>query len=628
MSKKKFRSAIGGQAVLEGVMMRGECSMATAVRDEKGEIQIESSRFTPAKEKSKWKRLPFIRGVINFVNSMIMGVQIIMRSSEVFEGEAEPTKFETWCSKKFNINLMSVVMWFAVLLGLALAIGLFFVIPHFAIEGIRALVVNVCHSSMPEFCYNLIEGVIRILIFVLYILLTSLMKEIKRVFRYHGAEHKTISCFEHGLELTVENVQKQSTIHDRCGTTFMFLVMIVSVALFSVVGIVPNNIVTSKIGAMFIKLLIKLALLPIVAGISYEILKFLAKFDNWFVKIIKAPGLLLQKITTAEPDDSMVEVAIAAFQAVQILDSDPTAPTTKFKTKILIEKGLQELNNALKIDTNGNADRDWIICEVLKINRSEIANLKFFWSDDFERMLELATERGTGKPLQQVFGYTDFYGMKINVDCNVLCPRPETEYLVEEVSKLIKENAFTNVLDLCTGSGAIALVLKRDNPQINITASDISEKALMVAEGNAEQNELDVKFVVSNLFDKIDGKFDVIVSNPPYIKKDVIPTLSPEVRFFEPSIALDGGIDGLDFYRKIVNNAKNHLKIGGILAFEIGFDQKDSVFEILENCENAVFEDIICGQDLEGNDRMIFARLAKINDSNQNEKEQIESQNA
>lgn len=294
----------------------------------------------------------------------------------------------------------------------------------------------------------------------------------------------------------------------------------------------------------------------------------------------------------------------------------------------MIDKGLQELNNALKIDTNGNADRDWIICEVLKINRSEIKNIKFFWSDDFEKMLELAQERGTGKPLQQVLGYTDFYGMKINVDCNVLCPRPETEYLVEEVSKLIKENAFTNVLDLCTGSGAIALVLKRDNPQINITASDISEKALMVAKNNAQQNELDVQFVVSNLFDKIEGEFDVIVSNPPYIKQDVIATLSPEVRFFEPSIALDGGKDGLDFYRKIVNSAKNHLKIGGILAFEIGFDQKESVVEIIENCENAVFEGIICKQDLEGNDRMIFARLSKDNGSNKKEKEQIESKNA
>lgn len=608
--KKKFRSAIGGQAVLEGVMMRGESSMATAVRDETGEIQVESSRFTPLKQKSRWKRLPFIRGVINFVASMVMGVQIIMRSGEVFGGEEEPSKFEEWCSKKFKVNVMSVMMWFAVLLGLALAIGLFFVIPHFSIEGIRLLVEKVAHTTMPAFCYNLIEGVIRILIFVVYILLTSLMKEIKRVYQYHGAEHKTISCYEHGLELTVENVQKQSTIHDRCGTTFMFLVMIVSVALFSVVGIVPNNIVTSKVGAMFIKLLIKLALLPVVAGISYEILKFLAKFDNLFVRIIKAPGLLLQKITTSQPDDSMVEVAITAFKTVQLLDSNKDAPTSKFNTKILIDKALEQLNNALKIDTNGNADRDWIMAEVLNIPRSEVANLKFVWSNDFEKMLALAKERSTGKPLQQVFGYTDFYGMKINVNSDVLCPRPETEYLVEEVSRLIKQDNLQAVLDLCTGSGAIALVVKRDNQNVAVTASDISEKALMVAKQNAEQNNLHVDFVVSNLFDNINGEFDLIVSNPPYIKTDVIGMLDPEVRFFEPTIALDGGMDGLDFYRKIVENAKNHLKIGGILAFEIGFDQKESVTEILTNCKTAVFEDIRCLQDLEKNDRMIFAKLS------------------
>lgn len=611
-NKKKFRSQIGGQAVLEGVMMRGESSMATAVRDENGEIQVESSRFTPAKEKSKWKRLPFIRGVINFINSMVMGVQIIMRSSEVFEGETEPSKFEQWCSNKFHINIMSVMMWFAVILGLAMSIGLFFIIPHFSIEGIRALVEKVCHTSIPNFAYNLIEGVIRILIFVVYILLTSLMKEIKRVYRYHGAEHKTISCFEHGLELTVENVQKQSTIHDRCGTTFMFLVMIVSVALFSIVGIIPVEI-TNKALATFVKLLIKLALLPLVAGISYEILKFLAKFDNLFVRIIKAPGLLLQKITTAQPDDSMVEVAITAFKTVQLLDSDPTAETSRFKTKVLLDKAVSELDNALKIDTNGNADRDWIIAEVLKINRSEIENLKFIWSDDFDKMLELAKERGEGKPLQQVFGYTDFYGMKINVNSNVLCPRPETEYLVEEVGKLIKENDYKNVLDLCTGSGAIACVIKRDNPNVSVTASDISEKALQVAMQNATENNLEIEFIASDLFSKVKGEFDIIVSNPPYIKSDVIPTLSPEVRFFEPAIALDGGEDGLDYYSKIVVEAKNHLKIGGILAFEIGYDQKDSVIEIIEKNENAQFEDIICKQDLEGNDRMIFAKLVKIN---------------
>lgn len=610
-NKKKFRSSIGGQAVLEGVMMRGERSMATAVRDENGNIQVESSRFTPNSEKSKWKRLPFVRGVINFVNSMVMGVSIIMRSSEVFDGESEPSKFEKWCSQKLHVNVFSIMMWFAVILGLALSIGLFFVIPHFAIEGIRQLVEVVCKTSMPEFCYNLIEGVIRILIFVFYILLTSLMKEVKRVYRYHGAEHKTISCYENGLELTVENVQKQTTIHDRCGTTFMFLVMIVSVALFSLVGIIPQNFVASKGLAMVLKLLIKLALLPIVAGISYEILKFLAKFDNTFVRIIKWPGLLLQKITTAQPDDQMVEVAITAFKTVQLLDSDSTAPTTKFNTKIKFDKALSELNKILQ-PKDGDADIDWIVTEVLGIKRSEIEKLTFIRNNEFEKMLDMANQRAKGKPLQQIFGYTDFYGMKINVNQNVLCPRPETEYLVEAVDKIIKANDFKSVLDLATGSGAIALVLKRENPFVKVVASDISNDALEVAKQNAEQNNLEVNFVQGDLFENINEKFDVIVSNAPYIKKDVIPTLDREVRAFEPMIALDGGVDGLDFYRKITDSCAEYLNQGGYIAFEIGFDQKQQVMQILSDCQKVVFEDIVCKQDLEGNDRMVIAKATKI----------------
>lgn len=611
--KKKFRSNIGGQAVLGGVMMRGERSMATAVRDEKGNIQVESVRFKSNAEKSKWKTLPFIRGVFNFINSMVSGVSIIMRSSEVFEGEVEPSKFEDWCSKKLHINVMSVMMWTAVVIGLALSIGLFFVAPHFIIEGIRTLVEKVAHSSMPEFCYNLIEGLIRILIFVLYILLTSLMKEIKNVYRYHGAEHKTISCFEHGLELNVENVQKQSTIHDRCGTTFMFLVMIVSVALFSLVSIIPiDGIQTSGFVKMLIKLAVKLALLPVVASISYEILKFLAKFDNVFVRIIKAPGLLLQKITTAQPTDDMVEVAITAFQTVQKMDADINIPITKFNTKVLIDKANTELNQVLGGEVEGNCDREWIIAEVLGIKRSEIEKLKFVWSEDFDKMLSFAKERASGKPLQQVFGYTDFYGMKINVTDKVLCPRPETEYLVEEVSQIIKHNNFSNVLDLCTGSGAIALILKRNNEHIQVTASDISEDALQVAKQNAEQNNLQINFVQSDLFENIDDKFDIIVSNPPYIKTEVIDTLEKEVKDFEPMLALDGGEDGLAFYKKIINESANYLNDNGYLAFEIGYDQKQDVTNLLQDSKNAKFVDIVCKQDLEGNDRIIIAKIQKI----------------
>ena len=605
--KKKFNSCIGGQAVLEGVMMRGERSMATAVRDEKGNVQVESSRFTPLSEKSKIRRVPFVRGVFNFGSSMAMGVSILLRASEVFEGEVEPTKFEKWCSDKMHFNFMTALMYFSVFLGLCLSIGLFFVIPNFSIEGIRYLVEVVSGSSMPEFAYNLIEGLIRILIFAGYIMLTSLMKDIKRVYMYHGAEHKTISAFEHGLELNVENVQKQSTIHDRCGTTFMFLVMIVSIFIFSIVSLLPIPEINFT-ADMFIKLALKLALLPLVAGVSYEILKFLAKFDNKFVAVIKAPGLLLQKVTTKQPTDEMVEVAITAFKTVMEMDKDTDIPTTKFTTKILKNKFNVELDTILANIGDGNCDKEWIIAEVLGIKRSEIAEVSYIWSNDFDTMLDMAKRRADGEPIQQIFGYTNFYGMDIKVTRDVLSPRPETEYLVEACSELIRDNNLKSVLDVATGSGCIALVIKRDN-DVDVTAVDISPLALEVAKNNATQNELEINFIQSDLFTNVDGKFDMIVSNPPYIASSVVSELAVEVREYEPMLALDGGEYGLDFYTRIIANVGQYVNDGGYLAFEIGYDQKDAVIALLTSSISPKFTDITAKSDLEGNDRIIIAKV-------------------
>ena len=210
-------------------------------------------------------------------------------------------------------------------------------------------------------------------------------------------------------------------------------------------------------------------------------------------------------------------------------------------------------------------------------------------------------------PLQYITGEQEFMGLSFAVNPHVLIPRQDTEILVEEAQKRI--HAGMDALDLCTGSGCIIVSLSKYAP-IHAAASDISAQALKTAKENAKRHGVTVDFIESDLFEGITSRYDIIVSNPPYIKTDVIGMLDPEVRFFEPTIALDGGMDGLDFYRKIVENAKNHLKIGGILAFEIGFDQKESVTEILTNCKTAVFEDIRCLQDLEKNDRMIFAKLS------------------
>lgn len=594
--KKVNRCNIGGQAVLEGVMMLGAKSMATAVRDETGRIQVESKRTKPLREKSVLRRIPFVRGALNFASTMYMGVKVLLRSTAVFDGETEPTKFEKWCAKKLHVDAMSILMGFSVLLGVALAIGLFFVIPHFISMGLEKW----WGDSVHPIVYNLVEGVIRIIIFVAYVYLASLMKEIKRTFMYHGAEHKTINCYEYGLPLTVENVRKQSTIHDRCGTTFMVIVMVISILVFSFTGFIPNlNI--------FLELLIKLALLPVVAGISYEILKFLARFDNMFVKVVKAPGLLLQRVTTKQPTDDMIEVAIASFNTVLEMDNDETIAEQSFDIKVLYKDIRAEMDKILENIGDGNADADWIAVDVLGVKRSELAELSHIKSHNADKMIELAKERAEGKPLQQVLGNTDFYGLPIKVDERVLCPRPETEYLVEAVVDIIGKKNINRVLDLCTGSGAIAIAIKKKCDNVIVTASDISADALALAKENATLNDAEVEFVLSDYFANVQGKFGLIVSNPPYIKSSDIEGLDKEVKDYEPRIALDGGESGLGAYTSIIFTAKDYLDEGGYIAFEVGIGQAEDVKKLLE--DNG-YSDIVIKQDLENIDRIVIARSA------------------
>ena len=257
MARKRCTS-IGGQAVIEGVMMRGTRSMATAVRDEKGNIVVESKYIKPTKDKNFLFRTPFLRGIFNFVGTMFMGVGTLLRSGEVFDGETQPSKVEKWFAKTFKVDVFSVVMAFAVVVGVALSLLLFYFLPQLAVTGIAALFkIDTDANIGVQIGMNLLEGAIRMLIFVAYIAATALMKDVRRTYMYHGAEHKTISCYEHGLELTVENARTMSTIHDRCGTTFMFLTMVISVLVFSLTGWSDQ---------LWLRLLLRLALIPIVAG--------------------------------------------------------------------------------------------------------------------------------------------------------------------------------------------------------------------------------------------------------------------------------------------------------------------------------------------------------------------------
>ena len=314
---EKFKTMIGGQALIEGIMMRGPEKDAIVVRTN-GQLQIETTDRKKRKKNSvaTW---PLIRGVVNFFDSQVVGVKALMRSADLSpeEGvEEEPSKFDLWLEQKLgNEKFQKAILGFSVFLGLAMSIGLFFLLPMI----ISSFLVNVIHNTL---LLNLIEGLVRILIFVGYMLLVSRMNEMRRVFAYHGAEHKTIRCYEAGLELNVENVKQQTRLHPRCGTSFLLIVMVVSILLFSVassglLALIPGlEAMRGQFLYSLIMIAFKLLLLPLVVGITYEINRWAGRHDNGFTRILTAPGMWFQNFTTVEPDDGMIEVAIAALQAV------------------------------------------------------------------------------------------------------------------------------------------------------------------------------------------------------------------------------------------------------------------------------------------------------------------------
>ncbi len=593
MKEKKIKkTSIGGQAVLEGVMMRGKTGVATAVRDSDGKIRLEAERITPPEKQNFFLKLPIIRGAVNFFSSLVMGTKILMRSAEVYGGDdEEPSKFEKWLAKTFKIDVMDVVLFFGVALGLVFSIALFFILP--------TILGNLFGKAFPDLVLvrNLIEGLIRIAIFVGYILFTSLLKDIRRTYMYHGAEHKTITCYEKGLELTVENVKKCRRVHDRCGTTFMFFVMLVSILVYSVFGaLIPA--LNENIG---LRILSRVVLLPLIAGLSYELLKALAKTDSPLVFPLKLPGLLLQKLTTKEPDDGMMEVAIAAFNKVLKMDEDPNEPVCKFVCPEKVSVVTENLKKRFAEANIDASDAEWLVSVASGIKRSELGGDTKLKSSVIDKINELAEKRLTGKPLCYVLGNCDFYGYEIKVDERVLIPRPETEELVSEVLKVVKPE--NSVLDLCTGSGAIALVINKKSGA-SVTATDISADALEVAKENFKLFDADVKTALIDLYGDLNEKYDVIVSNPPYIKSAEIGELDDVVKNNEPRLALNGGEDGLDFYRRICSGAKERLNDGGYLFLEVGIGQAEDVKKMLENEFDA---EII--KDISGVDRIIKAKL-------------------
>ena len=701
---------------MEGVMMQGPDRTAIAMRLPSGELYLRTKKRPP---QSKVMKVPFVRGVVAFWNSLVGGMGTLMESADILEQYApeeygeEPGKLEAWINKKFGDKAAwNFLLWSAVVVALVISIALFVIFPTWVVNFAKKWIDN-------AIVLNLIEGLLRIAMFIGYVAVIRRMEDIKTLFRYHGAEHKTIHCYENDRVLVPENAEQFYTLHPRCGTSFMVFVLIISLLLFSFLGW-PN---------LALRIASRILLIPVIAGISYELLKWAGRSDNRIVRILSWPGLMLQKLTTAEPTREQLEVAILSLKAVLVdpgtpevdsfVDKDGNITRSAAQEKevgeemekwaaeveahtmvakkasaeaieenqemenrtVFEEPGVkpadeEQIREAIRfledLDTDGYTivapeetdgrtivraivDREAAEAKARTIARRYTKDIKTYenalsWGqaalsmlpngkneakvimsyatglsstelitrakelmrdDDFEEFEKRIYARIEGLPLQYIVGMQEFMGLPFRVNKSVLIPRLDTEVLVEQVLGIIegKDLKSPEVLDLATGSGAIGVSLAVKVPGSLVTMTDVSEDALKTAMSNAELNGVSRRcsFQLGDMFDAIpeDKVFDIIVCNPPYIKTDVIETLDVEVKDHEPRIALDGGADGLDYYRVIANEASMHLKSGGILALEIGYDQATDVKRLLNKAKT--FEPARVVRDLMHLDRVILA---------------------
>ena len=672
---------------MEGVMMQGPERIALAMRLPSGELYLKT-KLKPADPPAM--KVPVVSGVVAFARSLINGMTTLMESADILEKYApeeyaeEETRFEKWVNSKFGERTAwNILMSLSLVLAVVISIAIFVIFPTWVVNFLGRWI----SSSIV---LNLIEGILRILIFIGYVVLIRRMEEINTLFRYHGAEHKTIHCYENNLELTPENAQQFYTLHPRCGTSFLVFVLIISLLLFSFLGW-PN---------LLLRIVSRVILIPVIAGLSYELLKWAGRSDNSIVRILSYPGLMLQKLTTAEPTYEQLEVGILSLKAVLVdkdmpviegfvdkdgnmigdsfwkpgskvmsqkvhvdeeeigpADEDSINEAIKFldgldengytmvvlpsedsvslpqaiadhnkeeaKSSILqrrftadiktIENALSWGQAALSMVENGRNEARILLQYAAGLTQTEIItnSKELMDEEDFREYERCIHDRLTGTPLQYIVGMQEFMGLPITVNPSVLIPRLDTEVVVEEAIRIIGEKGWNHpdVLDMCTGSGVIGVTIAAKVPESIVTMTDVSEEALRTAMSNAGLNGVNRKcvFLRGDMFDALpaDREYDMIICNPPYIETDVIDTLSIEVREHEPKMALDGGKDGLDFYRIIARDASMHLRTGGVLVLEIGADQAGSVKRLL--MKSKTWDNIRKIQDMAGLDRAVIA---------------------
>ena len=575
---------VGGQAVIEGVMMRGLKGVATSVRKENGDIVTKMDNSIPFAKKYPKLDKPFLRGIFVLIDNLKIGINSLNYSASFFE-EEEETKFDKWLNKKFGNKANDIIISITMVISFIFSIAIFVGIP----TGVASIFQKFNFNSIG---LNIIEAILRIAILVFYMWIISKLDDIYRLFQYHGAEHKTIFCYEAGEELTVENVKKFSRFHPRCGTNFLFLVMFISIFIFTF----------TSWGSFLYRLVLRIVLIPLISGISYELIRWLGKNNGELAKIIAYPGLKLQNLTTREPDESQIEVAITSLKKAEGIEEKATIGK-------LIDLGVKKLSN---IDS-GRLDSQLLLSKVLEKDKVYILTNsdKEVSEEKTNEYLKLIDLRSNNKPLKYILGECDFMGLDFNLEEGVLIPRSDTEVLVQEVLNNISENSSINVCDLCCGSGAIGIALAHYRKNIKVDSVDYFDIPEKVTKSNIIKNNLvdRVNFIKSDLLKEIiknNKKYEIIVSNPPYIESDEIHNLMKDVKDYEPLVALDGGKDGLEFYRKIVDESKAVLVNDGLLAFEIGYNQGNKVKEIME--ENGFYQ-VEIKKDLAGLDRVVIGKF-------------------
>ena len=568
--------------------MRGSKGLATAVRTPSGKIEVKVKKTKPITKRYKFLNIPIIRGAVVLIDSLIVGIKTLNYSASFFEEDEEESKFDIWLKNKLgDKGANDLLVTLTMMVSLLVAAGLFLGIP----TAIASLFKNIGISSIV---LNLIEATIRIAILISYMYLISKLDDIYRVFQYHGAEHKTIFCYEAEEKLTVENVRRFGRLHPRCGTNFLFLTMLVSVVLFTLTGW----------GGFLQRLILRIVLMPVVAGITYELIKWLGRTESKMGKVIAYPGLKLQELTTKEPDDEQLEVAIKSLMAAEGIEYKKTIGELLIDgNKILKEADIDTyiLDTQLLLGKVLGKDKLYLITN----KEEEVSKFK-------EReFYTLITKRKNKMPIKYILKNAEFMGLDFYVEEGVLIPRGDTEILVEEAIKFINDDKEYEVCDLCCGSGAIGISIAhlRENTKVDlIDYYDIPEK---VTKRNIVKHKLSKRanFIKSDLLQEVineEKKYDILVSNPPYIKEEVIGTLMDDVKNYEPHTALSGGEDGLYFYRKIVDDSDKILNENGILAFEIGHDQGNEVSNLMNE---KGYRNVRVIKDLAGHDRVVVGEL-------------------